>query len=402
MKTFLQNIGLMLVACFIAFAGIEAGMRIWGPDVLVLGNQSVFFRFDPVLGWANLPNMHGQFSRLEFSYPVQINSDGMWDSELADRRKNEFRVAFLGDSFTWGVGAAYGERFTEVVETLNPRINALNFGVTGYSPVQYLLQIDHVLALKPDYVIVVLCLENDLTDNVESDPYGHPKPVAELSQDGSQLEIGGYPLVDTKTVGPRLFGADSTFRLVGFINKHIDDIRRDEARQEAAGAVSQYPVIDYIRRRLARLLQSRAPVEAGRDEIRADQLLYVPSEMLTPEQRQRVTYMHKVNELLMDAIGKKVEAAIGPNRFAVLLAPTKYEYGMDNLVPRNGDPAAVAERIRASLSRLGIPSIDGRAVLAPADFWKVDGHWRPAGHKKIGELLSRYLGTAIAQAPPVH
>src|SRR4051795_1148028 len=96
METFLQNIGLMLVACFIAFAGIEAGMRIWGPDVLVLGNQSVFFRFDPVLGWANLPNMHGQFSRLEFSYPVQINSDGMWDSELADRRKDEFRVALSG------------------------------------------------------------------------------------------------------------------------------------------------------------------------------------------------------------------------------------------------------------------------------------------------------------------
>src|SRR4051812_45960815 len=402
MKTFLQNIGLMLVACFIAFAGIEAGMRIWGPDVLALGNQFVFFRFDPVLGWTNLPNMHGQFSRLEFSYPVQINSDGMWDSELADRRKDEFRVAFLGDSFTWGVGAAYGKRFTEVVETLNPRINALNFGVTGYSPVQYLLQIDHVLALKPDYVIVVLCLENDLTDNVESDPYGHPKPVAELSQDGSQLEIGGYPLVDTKTVGPRLFGADSTSRLVGFMNKHIDDIRRDQARQEADGAVSQYPLIGYIKRRLARLLQTRAPVEAGRDEIRPDQLLYVPSEKLTPEQRQRVTYMHKVNELPMDAIGKKVEAAIGPNRFAVLLAPTKYEYGMDNLVPRNGDPAAVAERTRASLSRLGIPSIDGRAVLAPVDFWKVDGHWRPAGHKKIGELLSRYLGTAIAQAPPTH
>ena len=176
-------------------------------------------------------------------------------------------------------------------------------------------------------------------------------------------------------------------------------MRREQAREEAAGAASQHPVMDYIKRRLARLSQSRGPVDVGPEEIRADQLLYVASEKLTPEQRQRVAHMHKINELLMDAMRKKVEAAIGPNRFAILLAPTKYEYGMNNLVPRNGDPAIVAEQVRASLSRLGIPSIDGRPVLARADFWKVDAHWRPAGHRKIGELLSRYLGTAIAQAP---
>ena len=399
MKTFLQNIGLMLVACFIALAGIEAGMRIWGPDALVVGNQYVFFRFDPVLGWANLPNMQGQFSRLEFTYPVEINSNGMWDSELTDKRNDEFRVAFLGDSFTWGVGAAYGERFTEVIERLNPRINVLNFGVTGYSPVQYLLQLDQVLALRPDYVIVALCLGNDLTDNVESDPYGHPKPFAKLSEDDSAFEISGYPLTDTNQVGPRLFGAESTSRLVGFINQQINHMRREQAREEAAGTASEHPVIHYIKRRLARLSQSRAPVEVGPEEIRADQLLYVPGEKLTPEQRQKVAYMHRVNELLIEAMRKKVETAIGPDRFAVLLVPTKYEYGMENLVPRNGDPAIVVERIRASLSRLGIPSIDARPALTPAEFWKVDAHWRPAGHKKIGELLSRYLGTAIAQAP---
>src|SRR5712671_3543587 len=206
MKKFLQNIGLMLVSAVVALAGIEMGLRIWGPDVLVIGNQFVFYRYDPVLGWSNLPNMQGQFSRIEFSYPVQINSLGMRDAEPAGERKDEFKVAFLGDSFTWGVGAAYGERFTEVVEALDPRINALNFGVSGFAPVQYLLQIDQVLALKPDYVIVVLCLGNDLSDNVLVDPYGHSKPVAKLSPDGSKLEIGGYPLKENSEFGPRLFG----------------------------------------------------------------------------------------------------------------------------------------------------------------------------------------------------
>lgn len=403
MKAFLQNVGVMIVASLIALIGIEIGLRIWGPDVLVLGNQNVFFKFDPVLGWANLPNIHGQFSRIEFSYPVEINSIGMRDEEIAAKRKDEFRVAVLGDSFTWGVGVAYGERFTERVETLNPGVNVLNFGVSGYAPIQYLLQIDQVLALKPDYVIVTLCLGNDLIENVDSDPYGHPKPVAQLSPDATKVEIVGYPLADTSELGPKLFGADSSIRIVGFINQQLDHIRRKQAQQEeAAGTPSQHPVIEFLKGRLARLLRSSAAVEAEREKLRASRSLYMPIENLTPEQRQKVASIYRVNELLLKAIREKVEVAIGPNRFAILLAPTKYEYGMEQLLPAMGDPAAVAEKVRASLSRQGIPVIDGRAVIVPADFWKVDGHWRPEGHKKISELLSKFLAPVIAEAPGAH
>ena len=71
------------------------------------------------------------FRRDEFRYPIKINSVGMWDQELNPKRSDEFRIAFLGDSFTWGWGAAYGERFTEILESQNHAINALNFGVPG-------------------------------------------------------------------------------------------------------------------------------------------------------------------------------------------------------------------------------------------------------------------------------
>jgi hypothetical protein len=397
MKAFLHNVALLLVASIIALVGIEIGVRVWGPDVLVLGNQNVFFKFDPVLGWANLPNIEGQFSRIEFSYPVKINSVGMRDAEITDKRKDEFRVAMLGDSFTWGVGVAYGERFTEVVEALNPKINVLNFGVSGYAPIQYLLQIDQVLALKPDYVIVALCLGNDLIDNVDSDPYGHPKPVAELSPDGTKVEIVGYPLAETSEVGPKLFGAGSSIRLVGFINQQLEHIRRKEAQEESTEGPPQYPVLDFIKKRFARLLRSSADIEAEAEKFRTSRSLYLASENLNPEQRRKVASMYKVNELLLDGIRKKVEAAIGPNRFAVLLAPTKYEYGMEQLLPAMGNPAAVAERVRGGLARLGIPSIDGRSVITPDDFWNVDGHWRPQGQRKVGELLSKFLATVMAE-----
>src|SRR3990172_1426553 len=130
-KSALQNVALFVFSCLISLGGIEVALRIWGDDVVTLGNQYVFYRFDPILGWNNLPGMQGQFSRSEFSYPVKINSNGFWDAELAPKRADEFRVAMLGDSFTWGLGVAYGERFTEIVEARDPKINVLNLGVAG-------------------------------------------------------------------------------------------------------------------------------------------------------------------------------------------------------------------------------------------------------------------------------
>ena len=360
MKAWVGNVILLVVSCVIAIAGIEIGLRIWGPDVLALGNQYVFYKFDPVLGWVNLPNTKGQFSRLEFSYPVEINDLGMRDRPVGPKEPGTMRVAVLGDSFAWGVGAAYGERFTEVIEKLDPKIDVLDFGVSGYSPVQYLLQLDSVLKLKPDYVIVALCLGNDLADNVQSNPYAHAKPYARLSADGKSYEIAGYPLPNESAIGPELTAAGSASRIVGLVRLWLD--QRAQAQREVAS-------IDY-------------------------RILYAPPQSLTPDERQSAAAMFAIDAMLLNDINKKVEAALGPGRFAVLLAPTKYEYGMIPNQRPGADPNAVADRTLADLKAAGIPAIDGRAVIAPEDFWRNDGHWRPSGHAKIGELVAKYLAGA--------
>ncbi len=361
MKTTLQNLAVVLASCLIALAGIEGALRIWGPDVLAMGNQYVFYRFDPVLGWSNLPGAKGQFSRLEFSYPVEINAIGMWDREVAPKRSDEFRVAVLGDSFTWGIGAAYGERYTEVVEALDPRINVLNFGVAGFSPIQYLLELDQVLALQPDYVVVAFCLGNDVSDNVLANPYVHPKPVAKLSADGTRLEIGGYPLVDSKETGPDIIASEASLRLVGL-----------------------------VKRQWARLQRKQGAIETF-DE----RWLYAPSETLRPKQRQRMVEMYKINELVLASIRDRVEAALGPDRLAVLLVPTKLEYQLDPYLPKDANPNAVADHVLESLARLKIPAVDGRPAITPADFWQKDEHWRPGGHAKIGKLLADHLASVM-------
>jgi hypothetical protein len=362
-KTALQNAAVVLIATFISLIGIELCLRVWGPDVLALGDINVFYRYDPVLGWDNLPDVRGYLTRAEYSTEVSNNSLGMRDVEIGEKQPGEYRVAFLGDSFTWGVGVSYGERFPETVGKLDPAIHTLNFGVSGFSPVQYLFQIDRVFPLKPDYVVLVFCLGNDLTDNVEYRPYDHPKPYAALSRDGSRVDILGYPL-PVSTHGPALFGAASSLRIVGVTQLAIDALIKPRGEAVRPGA---------------RLYQ------------------YAPPGTLNPDEGAIAASLYRINELLLEAIRKRVDREIGPGRFAVALAPTQAEY-----LPATPlfDPNAVPDGVLASLRRLGIPAIDGRQAITPADFWERDGHWRPSGHRKFGELIAQYLASVPKHPEP--
>jgi hypothetical protein len=362
MKRALQNAAIFLTSCLIALAGIEGALRLWGPDVIRMGSAFTFHRFDPVLGWDNLAGAEGRFTRMEFSYPVRINADGLWDADIHEKAPHEFRVAVLGDSFTWGLGVGYGERFTEVIEARNVRFNVVNFGVTAFSPVQHMLQLDRVLAMKADYVVMAICLANDVYENVIFNAYNHPKPYVTLNPDGESFQVRGYPLPERVEVGPYLFGWTSHSRIISLVNLYVNQ-------------------------------KHQKPLEAI-DEMTDASLLYVPPDKLPPADRKRVADAFKLNELIMASMKQKIDAAIGPNRFAVLLVPTKWDYP-GNLPRPDGVPDTVATNVLASLSRLGIPAIDGRKVLTQDDFWKRDMHWNPSGHKKIGDQLGAFLEKVI-------
>jgi hypothetical protein len=127
-----------------------------------------------------------------------------------------------------------------------------------------------------------------------------------------------------------------------------------------------------------------------------DAMLYASVDKLSPHDQQRVAAAFRLNEMLLAAIKKKIDETLGPDRFAVLLVPTKLEMGQYLSYP-GSDRDAVAKGVLASLKRLDIAAIDGRQVIVKEDFWKVDGHWRPSGHKKIGELLAPFLSKARAE-----
>jgi len=76
-------------------------------------------------------------------------------------------IAFMGDSFTEGNEIAWKDSFIGLIQKENPSIAVRNFGVSSYSPIQYLAQTrKELIELKPTDVVMQL-YSNDFDSDHE-------------------------------------------------------------------------------------------------------------------------------------------------------------------------------------------------------------------------------------------
>jgi hypothetical protein len=106
-------------------------------------------------------------------YTVANSSQGIRDRYYGSKKRGEYRIAMLGDSFTWGAVLELDETIPKVLErTLRERnpgcdISVINAGVGGYAPWQERIFLrERVFALEPDAVVLQLYPENDVPDSL--------------------------------------------------------------------------------------------------------------------------------------------------------------------------------------------------------------------------------------------
>jgi lysophospholipase L1-like esterase len=116
---------------------------------------------DPVLMWEYRP--YGRHRS------IATNRYGFRDEDFATPKKpgGVYRVAFVGDSVTLGLGVEADSTFERLLvrqaASLAPalRLQALNFGIDGYNTVQIAeLLRTRVLAFEPDEVVYMMCLND--------------------------------------------------------------------------------------------------------------------------------------------------------------------------------------------------------------------------------------------------
>ena len=121
---------------------------------------------------------------------ISTNSDGFRDTDFSgEPRPDQFVIAVLGDSFTFGQGVPQSETFPSVLQKLlnqshdAPKFRVWNLGVSGYNTEQesYLLK-SFVLPRKPNWVVVGLNLNDYEPIVVDNTVGGREEP-----SDGSVL-----------------------------------------------------------------------------------------------------------------------------------------------------------------------------------------------------------------------
>lgn len=147
-------------------------------------------RFDTELGWRPMPNLVRAGSQWGAREPARTNSRGWRDDEhTLEKRPGVRRAVAVGDSFTWGIGVDFGERYTEQLARHVEKLEVVNLGVNAYGPDQELraLQVEGVL-YSPDFVIAQLYFGNDFEDVRFTRLFSWPKPHAVLADGNVSFE----------------------------------------------------------------------------------------------------------------------------------------------------------------------------------------------------------------------
>jgi hypothetical protein len=374
MKDLTGKIILFAVTVLTTLAVAEIGLRIFGKDLVgepITGNEYLFSRFDPELGWSNASNVRGTLVRSEFSHQLRLNNYGMRGRDVSlTKPPGLSRIAVLGDSFAWGWGVEEAELFTTIIERKIPNTEVLNFAVPGYGPVQYYLETDRVLSFNPDVVVIVFCLGNDFSDNVYWEGYGHYRPFARLGEKG-EVVIDGYPIPNVKVFSNQFF----TQSLLRRVHDSL-----------------------YLLRFLGKPLRqlTKFTSELGMPKQKGPPLTVSESDFFYRPDAPEAQWVIRVNTGLFEKMVSGYQTREVP--ILVVAAPSKCELG-DCFPDRPSD--ATRKALALSLSGLPISVIDPTPAFNLDDFWSKDPHWRASGHRKIADALIPDLDRILRQKHPM-
>ena len=189
---------LLVLGCLVVTLGVaELVLRIVDYAELHVPPDNVLYGPDAELGWSLVPNRSTQSTSGNRTISVEINSLGLREREFTDARPGTF--IFIGNSFTFGYDAEPNERFSDLLQQALPQYRMINAGVSGYGTDQQYLLLQRLWKhVRPQVVVLTVCVDNDRDDNSSSFRYRrYYKPYFARTPEG-EWQVRGYPLPPSK------------------------------------------------------------------------------------------------------------------------------------------------------------------------------------------------------------
>ena len=124
--------------------------------------------------------------------PGPSNGLGFREREIPAKTPGRYRIAVVGDSFTWGQGIEREERFSNLIEQfLGSRYEVFNFGIAGDNMPEHLTRLTQALDVSPNFVLLQIYI-NDFETREMQRPRSYPLLPPSLDNDlqGSSLLYG--------------------------------------------------------------------------------------------------------------------------------------------------------------------------------------------------------------------
>jgi hypothetical protein len=162
---------------------------------------------------------------------VSLNSLGFRDREIGPKNPDRYRIAIIGDSFTYGNGIEEKDRFSNVIQaSLGPQYEVLNFGHPGNNMPEHLSELDYVLTIHPDFVLLQL-YENDFETPrmTRNRPRAFPLLPSDLDSRIEQPSLLYRLLIDRWARFQEAVGLDESY--THYMARHLRDPDSPDARE---------------------------------------------------------------------------------------------------------------------------------------------------------------------------
>lgn len=318
--------------------------------------------YDALLGWRLQSGWKGKHQHHDFAAQYSIADSGFRAGGPGEGKGSRPMTAIVGDSFTFGLGVNDDQTFVHLLDQAAPGgMRYANCAVPGYSTDQQALLIEErVLPLKPQRLILVVYLANDLLDNSRATPLQvrSAKPYFELTAEGLALRNTPVPARPAPPSGPD----GLTVAVLG-------------------PDVSRWPWRTRLEQRseVFRLVSSAAGPAAPLESVFAPR--FAPAVQL---------FGAILDRIRLACAKAKVELVVAT------LAGKSYVEQPGSVSAQYQEYFRV-EVVRAAKDR-SLPVLDLAAGLRephpahPAPwFYPHDGHLTPAGHRLVAALLTREL-----------
>jgi hypothetical protein len=303
----------------------------------------------------------------ECRYYERVNSLGLRDARELGLEGKARQVAFLGDSFVWGMGVSNDETFATLAEQLLEDETGLAWTVVaagrrGIGTVEEARVLAGIVEkARLDAVVVFYFVDNDPWDNLWEEA----------------VSTGSAPSEEVA----RGHGAVQSVALKGWLYRHVALYRFARSRLASAGTLRDFPF---------RLLDQCRPEKA--DSFRdADELTRRSLEVMRQEVERR-------GGRFLGVVIIPRQEQIDSESFRAFLASYHAEPSLyDRTLPQR----RVVERV---LRPGGYAYLDLTDVLGGRSrgelYFPLDGHFNPAGHRAVALAVSSWVLERWAASEP--